>query len=83
MHRYHRNEKEPMPLANLSEPSLSAAVADFLADLTHANRSAHKRRAYATELRKFETFYAGSVAGITAEVLRAFLATGSHLQPAS
>jgi len=64
-------------------PSLKESITEFLADLAHANRSAHTCRAYATDLGKFAAFYAGPVAAITAEVLRAFFATGAHLRPAS
>jgi integrase/recombinase XerD len=63
--------------------SLSAWVADFLAELAHANRSRHTCRAYAADLAQFAAFYRGPVGGITAEVLRAFGATLEGLRPAS
>jgi integrase/recombinase XerD len=63
--------------------SLSPLVADFLADLAHANRSRHTYRAYATDLGQFAAFYRGPVGGITAEVIRRFEATLKRLRPAS
>jgi integrase/recombinase XerD len=62
---------------------LSLLVADFLADLAHANRSRHTRRAYATDLAQFSAFYRGPVGGITAEVIRGFGTTLERLGPAS
>ena len=39
--------------------SLSPLVADFLAELAHANRSRHTCRAYASDLAQFSAFYRG------------------------
>ncbi|MEW5861466.1 MAG: tyrosine-type recombinase/integrase [Cyanobacteriota bacterium] len=69
--------------SNTPEPLLADAVTDFLADLAHANRSVHTRRAYASDLKRFSTFYQGCVFGITADILRDFLDTCTHLSPAS
>lgn len=69
--------------SNTPEPLLVDAVTDFLADLAHANRSVHTRRAYASDLKRFSTFYQGCVFGITADILRDFLDTCIHLSPAS
>ncbi len=63
--------------------SLGAVITDFLADLAHSNRSAHTRQAYAADLARFSSFYTGPVDGITADVLRAFFATRTHLSPAT
>ncbi len=68
---------------NARERSLQAMIADFLADLAHSNRSPHTHRAYATDLARFVSFYAGPASGITADVLRAFFVTRAHLSPAS
>lgn len=70
-----RSEGSERPLADL--------VADFLADLTHANRSPHTRRAYGGDLALFCSFYTGTARGITADVLRSFFASVAHLSPAS
>lgn len=69
--------------SNTPEPLLVDAVTDFLVDLAHANRSVHTRRAYASDLKRFSTFYQGCVLGITADILRDFLDTCTHLSPAS
>ena len=65
------------------QPLLADAITDFLADLAHANRSVHTRRAYAGDLQRFSTFYTGSISGITTDILRDFLDTFAHLSPAS
>jgi site-specific recombinase XerD len=62
---------------------VSAAVADFLADLAHRNRAWQTRRAYAADLARFCAFYGETLDGITADVLRAFFATQAHLAPAT
>jgi len=64
-------------------PSLQTAIADFLADLTYSNRSAHTRRVYAADLQQFAAFYRGSLADITVDVLRAHFATWTSLSPAT
>lgn len=66
----------------MTDKAIKAAVDDFLADLAQANRSAHTRRAYATDLRQFCDHYEGAVGAITAAVLRDFFSTVSHLSPA-
>ena len=62
--------------------TVGTAVAAFLADLAHAGRSLHTRRAYAADLAAFCSTYDGTVAGITADALRRFFATVAHLRPA-
>jgi site-specific recombinase XerD len=71
-----------VPRQNDSEP-LSSLMADFLAELAHANRSRHTCRAYAADLAQFAAFHQGPVCGITAEVIRGFGATLQRLRPAS
>lgn len=65
------------------EGSLTAGIADFLADLAHAGRSPHTRRAYAADLAQFASFSPGPLNEITAASLRAFFATTVHLGPAT
>src|SRR5205807_425431 len=60
-----------------------ALVDDYLADLSHANRSPHTRRAYGADLVSFARFYHGPAPEITPEVLHAFFATIAHLAPAT
>jgi len=62
---------------------LDILITDFLADLAHSNRSPHTRQAYAADLSRFSSFYTGPAGGITADVLRAFFATRTHLSPAT
>ncbi len=62
---------------------LEAAMGDFLADLAHANRSAHTRRAYASDLAAFRAYYGGPLSGITAETLRGYFATFSASAPST
>jgi integrase/recombinase XerD len=69
--------------AQAHERMLPALVEVFLADLAHENRSLHTRRAYAADLARFCSFYTGPAEGITADVLRAFFGTLSHLKPAT
>src|SRR5579859_4730821 len=64
-------------------PTVAILVEDFLADLAVTNHAPQTQRAYAADLAGFAHWYQGSAAAITAEVLTAFLATVSHLQPAS
>jgi integrase/recombinase XerD len=63
--------------------ALAHAIAEFLADLTQASRSAHTRRAYAADLKQFQAWYSGSLATVTPEVLRAFFTALPPLSPAS
>lgn len=65
------------------KPTLADLVADFLADLEHANRSPHTRRAYATDLGQFVAFHQGPIEEITPAILRALEATRTHLAPAT
>jgi len=65
------------------ERALDVLIADFLADLAHSNRSPQTRQAYAADLSRFSSFYTGPAGGITADVLRAFFATRTHLSPAT
>jgi len=75
----------PVIIAHPTAPerSLNVLIADFLADLAHSNRSPHTRQAYAADLSRFSSFYAGPADSITADVLRAFFATRTHLSPAT
>ncbi len=61
------------------ERSLDLAIQVFLGDLAHANRSAHTRRAYASDLAAFPINYPGSLDGITPDTLRGYLSTFSGL----
>ena len=63
--------------------TVAPLVADFLESLALSNRSAHTRRAYATDLARFSSFYTGAAGGISAGVLRSFFATRAHLAPAT
>ncbi len=63
--------------------SMEAAVGDFLADLAHANRSTHTRRAYTSDLAAFRAYYDGALAGMTSDVLRRYFATLLDLAPAT
>ncbi len=63
--------------------ALPALIDAFLANLAHENHSAHTRRAYAADLKRFASFYTGSADGITADVLRSFFGTLAHLAPAT
>ena len=63
--------------------SLPALIAAFLVGLQQENRSPHTRRAYASDLARFASFYSGAPNGITADVLRSFFATLADLQPAT
>src|SRR5712691_8903534 len=65
------------------EQSLQSLVITFLADLAHANQSPHTCRAYKTDLTQLCAFYQGPIQTITAEVLRTFFDTHSHLRPAT
>jgi site-specific recombinase XerD len=58
-------------------------IADFLADLTQANRSAHTYRAYATDLKQFATWYQGALEALTPGILRDYFLTVTHLRPAT
>jgi integrase/recombinase XerD len=70
------------PLPSLSQEHALHAD-DYLADLSHANRSPHTRRVYGADLVSFARFYHGPAPEITPEVLRAFFATIAHLAPAT
>lgn len=74
---------EPPAARTPQDPPAAAVVEAFVADLAQANRSVHTRRAYAADLTRFAAFYRGPARGITADVLRAFFATGAHLSPAT
>jgi integrase/recombinase XerD len=85
LYRYHRNHAARVLTVPKSSKisSLPLLVADFLAELSHVNRSPHTCRAYATDLGQFSAFFQGPVGGITAEVIRGFEATLDRLGPAS
>lgn len=70
--------REPVPGSRLGH-----AVADFLADLAHANRSAATIRAYRTDLASFTAYHRGPPESITPDVLRGYFATLAHLAPAT
>ncbi|MDZ4876858.1 MAG: Tyrosine recombinase XerC [Chroococcidiopsis cubana SAG 39.79] len=72
-----------MKSPNTNELTLEVAVASFLADLAHANRSAHTRRGYTTDLRRLLNFYSGRLTAITTDHIRKFLDTCTHLSPAT
>ncbi len=75
-----------MPVIDASttdDRPLDAVVAEFLAGLTHANRSVYTRRAYGADLARFCAFSHGTLATLSAETLRAYFATLVHLSPAS
>ncbi len=65
------------------EPLLRAMIDDFLTDLAQSNRSVNTRRAYAADLARFASFYAGPAGAIDAAVLRAYFETLAYLSPAS
>ena len=70
--------REPVPGLRMGH-----AVADFLADLTHANRAAATIRAYRSDLASFTAHHRGPPESITVEVLRGYFATLTHLAPAT
>jgi len=70
--------REPVPGLRLGH-----AVADFLADLAHANRSAATIRAYRTDLASFTAYHRGPPESITPDVLRGYFATLADLAPAT
>ncbi len=70
--------REPVPGLRLGH-----AVADFLTDLAHANRSAATIRAYRTDLASFPAYHRGPPESITPDVLRGYFATLAHLAPAT
>ncbi len=62
---------------------LEQATSEFLAELEHANRSAHTLRAYKADLEAFGRFHRGGLESITPEVLRRYFTTLSGLTPAT
>ena len=72
-------------MAEQSGPThtLEDAIAAFLADLEQANRSAHTRRAYATDLNQLASWHQGSLETITPAVLRDFFGSVARLAPAT
>ncbi len=66
-----------------SECSLEAAIGAFLGDLEHSNRSAHTRRAYASDLAAFHRYYTGALDSVTPDTLRGYFSTLSGLSPAT
>src|SRR5712691_10320375 len=65
------------------EQSLEIQVATFLADLAHANQSPQTRRAYTSDLAQLCAFHQGPMQTITADVLRNFFESHTHLRPAT
>jgi integrase/recombinase XerD len=63
--------------------SLESWIANFLTDLKNTNRSPHTYRAYASDLYRLAAFYEGAPTAISADNLRDFLDTFSHLKPAT
>jgi len=63
--------------------SVTKAIANFLDDLAYAGKSAHTKRAYATDLRQFAKSYHKSLGEITADDLRHFFRQHTHLSKAS
>jgi integrase/recombinase XerD len=61
--------------------------ADFLADLTQANRAqrapAHTCRVYATDLKQFAAWRQGALAALTPGILRDYFMTVTDLRPAT
>ena len=70
-----------MTVADSPRPGhpLAEAIADFLAELAQANRSAHTRRAYAGDLQQFAAWHRDPLDTVTSGVLRSFFATIAHL----
>jgi integrase/recombinase XerD len=83
LYRYHRNKEIRRKSMVTEEQSLEVQVATFLADLVHANHSPQTRRAYASDLVQLCAFHQGPIQTITAEVLRKFFETHTHLRPAT
>lgn len=72
-----------MKSPKVPELTLKVVVADFLADLAHAHRSAHTRRGYANDLQRFLNFYSSSLRCITTDHIRKFFDTCIHLSIAT
>jgi site-specific recombinase XerD len=70
-------------MSPVADRSLTAMIADFLADLQQANHSSHTLRAYGGDLAQFAAFHADAPSAITAEALRSFWGSLAHLSPAS
>ncbi len=66
-----------------SHPSVTEAIAKFLEDLTHAGRSPHTRRAYATDLKQFAATYSKPLEDIGVDDLRRFFRQHADLSDAS
>lgn len=84
-YRYSRNGGTVTILRHpgVRESKVPDAAADFLADLVNADRSAHTRASYRSDLAAFTRYYDGPLSDITAGVLRGYLATLSDLAPAT
>lgn len=63
--------------------TLSSLIKHFLTDLENANRSAHTRRAYATDLSQWSAFCGHDSITPDADTLRAFFASFGHLSQTS
>jgi len=66
-----------------ADPGIQELADAYLAELEHADRSAHTLRAYRSELTRLTSFHDGPVADLDVQVLRAFLATRAALSAAS
>lgn len=78
-YRYRRNTDE----AGGGTRSLSASIADFLADLARQGRSGHTLPAYRSDLAAFTRNFAGTPQEITPQVLRTYLTTLATKAPAT
>jgi len=69
----------------VADPSapVGVVVEAFLADLARQYRPASTVRAYRSDLSDFARFHAGSLAEVTASVLRSYLATLTGRAPAT
>lgn len=62
---------------------IQQAIANYLTELTQANRSVHTRRAYQTDLQQFAVWYNATVEAVTADALRSFFTTLTELSAAT
>lgn len=67
----------------MAHGSLTASIADFLADLARQGRSVHTLRAYRSDLAAFTRAFDGTPQDITPQVLRTYLTTLATKAPAT
>ena len=72
-----------VPHPHCRQEDLAGHVADFLADLEQAGRSAHTRRAYAGDLAHFQAHYCGALGEVAVAALRDYFGGLAHLSPAT